>query len=572
MHEVRIEVLQRQVHGPPVRSASRTIARDTRSRGARSPAGSYRAMNASPSAFRSRAPSPRSASDSRKRGWPGHVQRRRMKLDELEIGDRARRRDTPSRRRRRSRPAGSSSRDRPARRRRSRAAPRAPAPPPSVPSSARNRAPDAAAVLDDQLDDARVIVGRHAGQRRRRAPRARGRSRGRSHRARAARGARCAPLRSPAPARRRRRDRTARPTPSARGRSAGRLRRATRTARSSHRPSPAAMVSARVQLGRVAGADRRGDAALGVAGVALARLGLGEDEDVAGAGELGGRAQRRDAAADDEEVRAKVHAVPDAVILPSPPTMSSPPARRRRDPVRLDVRTSSRPLHHRDRAGVVAPAARRCSTRAGVPARRFVVSSPTVWRFHGERLQRRHRRRADPDPRRRALQAPATVGRIYDALIRADADRASAIVAIGGGVVGDIAGLRRRDLPARRPGRAGADDAAGAGGQRHRRQGRRQPSARQEPDRRVSSSRSRWSSIPLLLATLPRREFRAGLYEVVKYGVIASRAAVRSRGRAICRRSSRASRGAAAGRRRVLPHQGDDRRAGRTRDRACGAR
>ena len=28
---------------------------------------------------------------------------------------------------------------------------------------------------------------------------------------------------------------------------------------------------------------------------------------------------------------------------------------------------------------------------------------------------------------------------------------------------------------------------------------------------------------PALLATLPRREFRAGLYEVVKYGVIASR-------------------------------------------------
>ncbi len=28
---------------------------------------------------------------------------------------------------------------------------------------------------------------------------------------------------------------------------------------------------------------------------------------------------------------------------------------------------------------------------------------------------------------------------------------------------------------------------------------------------------------PALLATLPRREFRAGLYEVIKYGVIASR-------------------------------------------------
>ena len=42
-------------------------------------------------------------------------------------------------------------------------------------------------------------------------------------------------------------------------------------------------------------------------------------------------------------------------------------------------------------------------------------------------------------------------------------------------------------------------------------------------------------------ATLPRREFRAGLYEVVKYGVIASRAAVRPRSPPACRRSSSAS-------------------------------
>ena len=37
------------------------------------------------------------------------------------------------------------------------------------------------------------------------------------------------------------------------------------------------------------------------------------------------------------------------------------------------------------------------------------------------------------------------------------------------------------------------------------------------------TSRRPSSSIPELLASLPRREFRAGLYEVVKYGVIASR-------------------------------------------------
>ena len=35
----------------------------------------------------------------------------------------------------------------------------------------------------------------------------------------------------------------------------------------------------------------------------------------------------------------------------------------------------------------------------------------------------------------------ATVGRIYDALIRAGADRMSTIIAVGGGVTGDIAGF-----------------------------------------------------------------------------------------------------------------------------------
>ena len=132
-------------------------------------------------------------------------------------------------------------------------------------------------------------------------------------------------------------------------------------------------------------------------------------------------------------------------------------------------------------------------------------------------------RGADPAPGRRALQEPADR---RPHLRRADPRRGRprhAIVAIGGGVARRHRRLRRGDVPARHPGRPGADDAAGAGGQRDRRQGRRQPRAGQEPDRRLPSARGSSSSIPTLLSTLPRREFRAGLYEVVKYGVIASR-------------------------------------------------
>src|SRR6185312_4941769 len=77
-----------------------------------------------------------------------------------------------------------------------------------------------------------------------------------------------------------------------------------------------------------------------------------------------------------------------------------------------------------------------------LPGRRFVVSSPLIWRLHGTRL-------ADvvgsSEPilvadGERNKQLP-TVSRIYDALLRANADRASALITFGGGVVSDMAGF-----------------------------------------------------------------------------------------------------------------------------------
>ena len=78
----------------------------------------------------------------------------------------------------------------------------------------------------------------------------------------------------------------------------------------------------------------------------------------------------------------------------------------------------------------------------GVGARRFVVSSPVIWRLHGAQLQRALGGGEPiliPDGERfKNLQS---VSRIYEALIRAGADRGSAIVAVGGGVIGDTAGF-----------------------------------------------------------------------------------------------------------------------------------
>ena len=62
-----------------------------------------------------------------------------------------------------------------------------------------------------------------------------------------------------------------------------------------------------VQFGRIVFADRRGDAALRVLGVAFVRIGFRDDDDVAGRRQLNRRAEPRDSAADDYEVAAYIH-------------------------------------------------------------------------------------------------------------------------------------------------------------------------------------------------------------------------------------------------------------------------
>ena len=75
-------------------------------------------------------------------------------------------------------------------------------------------------------------------------------------------------------------------------------------------------------------------------------------------------------------------------------------------------------------------------------ARRFVVSSPLVWRLRGPPLARALggvETILVPDGER--FKQLATVTRIYDALVRANADRATTILTFGGGVIGDMAGF-----------------------------------------------------------------------------------------------------------------------------------
>lgn len=154
---------------------------------------------------------------------------------------------------------------------------------------------------------------------------------------------------------------------------------------------------------------------------------------------------------------------------------------------------------------------------------RFIVSSPPVWRWHGSKVSQAlpgARSILIPDGER--FKHVKTVSRIYDALARAEADRSTMVVAFGGGVVGDVAGfaaatylrgLRFVQVPTTLL--AQVDSAIGGKvGVNHTR-GKNLIGAFYPPSLVVVD--------PLLLRTLPHREFRAGLYEVVKYSVIGSR-------------------------------------------------
>ena len=84
------------------------------------------------------------------------------------------------------------------------------------------------------------------------------------------------------------------------------------------------------------------------------------------------------------------------------------------------------------------------SAAAGPPDRCVVVSSPPVWRRHGERVLAA----LGADPRSVTLfrdaerhKTAGTLARLHDAFVAAGLARDGRVVAVGGGVVGDVAGF-----------------------------------------------------------------------------------------------------------------------------------
>ena len=154
-----------------------------------------------------------------------------------------------------------------------------------------------------------------------------------------------------------------------------------------------------------------------------------------------------------------------------------------------------------------------------------VVTNETVAPLYAERLERALRaagasatlRIVLPDGE--SFKTWQTLDRVFEALLRARADRKTILVALGGGVVGDIAGfaaatyqrgIAHLQVPTTLL--AQVDSSVGGKTAINHPLGKNMVGAFHQPDAVIADT--------TVLATLPAREFAAGLAEVVKYGAI----------------------------------------------------
>jgi 3-dehydroquinate synthase len=153
-----------------------------------------------------------------------------------------------------------------------------------------------------------------------------------------------------------------------------------------------------------------------------------------------------------------------------------------------------------------------------------ILTSPKVWRVLGRSLRRGFDSRWSPKLHlfadAESAKKLATVEKIARELAREGADRRSLLIAVGGGVVGDVAGFAaasylRGVALVQVPTTVVAQVDSAVGGKT----GVNLPEGKNlvgafYPPRRVLLD-------PEILSSLPDREFRSGLAEVIKYGVIA---------------------------------------------------
>jgi 3-dehydroquinate synthase len=191
--------------------------------------------------------------------------------------------------------------------------------------------------------------------------------------------------------------------------------------------------------------------------------------------------------------------------------------------LRVDVAAGSRKYPVYIEHGLTDQLGRLIAASPKPASRQFFISSPLVWKLHGKSM-------AKAVPKAEAILLPdgekfkhlATAARAYESLIKLEADRGAGIIAVGGGVIGDMAGfvaatylrgITLVQVPTTLL--AQVDSAIGGKVGVNHAMGKNLIGAFHQP--------SLVAIDPALLETLARREFRAGLYEVIKYGMTSSR-------------------------------------------------
>lgn len=154
----------------------------------------------------------------------------------------------------------------------------------------------------------------------------------------------------------------------------------------------------------------------------------------------------------------------------------------------------------------------------------FIVTTEDVWKLHGSRITFPHELVFFPggEPNKRLAVLEVMAGE----MLAKGADRSSVIVAFGGGIVGDtggfLAAIFMRGIPVIQvPTTLLAQVDASIGGKTgvNLAGGKNLIGAFHQPLAVLID--------PSVLATLPPREYRSGLFEVVKYGIISSPALFR---------------------------------------------
>jgi 3-dehydroquinate synthase len=166
--------------------------------------------------------------------------------------------------------------------------------------------------------------------------------------------------------------------------------------------------------------------------------------------------------------------------------------------------------------GVLGSVASYLPARAG---KVFIATTQDVWHLHGDKLK------VDATPLffpgGESTKRFEHVEALAEQMVAAGADRSSVVIALGGGIAGDMGGflaaIFMRGVPVIQvPTTLLAQVDASIGGKTgvNLRSGKNLIGAFHQPLAVLID--------PEVLSTLPAREYRAGLYEVIKYGVISS--------------------------------------------------